>query len=79
MKKNEDIWKAVQDKNISYKDKQDLADIFRRVNKLEKLKGRLRGNKVRKRTKAILRATSIDGKGGFRPPAKKWNDSYVPY
>jgi hypothetical protein len=79
MKKNEDIWKAVQYKNISYKDKQDLAEIFRHVNKLEKLKKRLRRNKVKKRTKAILRATSIDGKGGFHPPTKKWDHSYVPY
>jgi hypothetical protein len=67
MKKNEDIWRAVQDKNISYRDKQDLAVIFRHLNKLKR---RLRSNKVRKRTNVILLATSIDGKGGFRPPVK---------
>jgi hypothetical protein len=73
------MWRAVEDKNISYKEKQNLADIFRHRNKLEKLKRRLRGNKVRKRTNLILRATSIDGKGGFRPPAQKWDDSYASY
>jgi hypothetical protein len=40
MKKNEDMWRAVEDKNISYKEKQNLADIFRHRNKLEKLKRR---------------------------------------
>ena len=79
MNKNEDIWRAVQDKNISYQEKQNLADIFRYRNKLEKLKRRFRSKKVRKRTKMILRATSIDGKGWFRSPVKKWDDSYVPY
>jgi hypothetical protein len=79
MKKNEDIWRAVQAKNISYKEKQNLADFFRHRNKLDKLKRRLRDNKAKKRTSVILRATSIDGHGGFRPPVKKWDDSYVPY
>jgi hypothetical protein len=79
MKKNEDIWRAVQDKNISYKEKRNLADTLRHRNKLEKLRRRLRSNKIRKRPKVILRATAIDGKGGFRPAAKKWDNSYVPY
>lgn len=63
MKKSEHIWRAVQDKNISYKEKQNLADILRHRNKLDKLNRRLRGNKARKRTSVILRR--ISGAGVF--------------
>jgi hypothetical protein len=74
-----DSWKAVQGKPLSYKEKQNLADIFRKREELARLRRRLRGNQVGNRAGAINRATSIEDKAWLRPPVTKWDDCYVPY
>jgi len=73
------IWQAVQGQPLSYKEKQELADTVRKRQQLARLKRRLRSNQVDNRTSAILGATAVDGHGGFCPPVKKWDDSYVRY